>query len=52
MDSKPYVKQLETLFEAHSDSANAVKMKQYMRNQFDFYGVKSPLRKELLKPKK
>jgi len=49
MNSKPYVKQLESLFEANSDTSNANRMKQYMRNQFEYYGIKSPLRKELLR---
>ncbi len=49
MNPDLYVKQLELLFEASKHSNNAVRMKSYMRDQFEFYGIKSPLRKELLK---
>ncbi len=33
-----------------SDKDRAVKMSQYMRNQFDFLGVSAPVRKELMQP--
>lgn len=33
----------------HSDSANAVYMKMYMKDKFEFLGIKSPERRELLK---
>jgi len=49
MDPNLYVKQLELLFEENSHTDNAVRMKSYMRDQFEFYGIKSPLRKELLR---
>jgi 3-methyladenine DNA glycosylase AlkD len=49
MDPKLYVKQLENLFEANKDEKNAVPMKRYMRDQFEYYGIKSPLRRELLR---
>ncbi len=49
MNPKLYTKQLVQFFEANSNTKNAVPMKRYMRDQFDFYGIKSPLRKELLR---
>ena len=37
------------LIQSASDPQNAVSMKQYMRNQFEFLGVKTPVRKALVK---
>lgn len=34
-------------FNIHRNEQNAVQMKKYMRDLFPFYGIKSPLRKEL-----
>jgi 3-methyladenine DNA glycosylase AlkD len=39
--------QIKILFESHSNQAEAQKMKKYMRDQFDYLGIKSPLRGEL-----
>ncbi|MGH2319411.1 DNA alkylation repair protein [Planococcus sp. SE5232] len=36
-------------FEAHRNEELAIPMAAYMRNQFDFLGIKTPLRKALLK---
>lgn len=44
-----YLNESKSLFELHSNTENAEKMAQYMRHQFEFYGIKAPLRKELLK---
>lgn len=38
---------LNTLFHQNSHSENSVRMAQYMKNHFEFFGIKSPLRKEL-----
>jgi 3-methyladenine DNA glycosylase AlkD len=38
----PYVLSLKTLFEQNSDPAKAEPMKKYMRNQFEYLGIKSP----------
>lgn len=38
------------LFEKHSDPEIARGAKAYMRNQFEFYGIKSPERRTILKP--
>lgn len=40
---------LAELFEAHRSDANAGAMENYMRGQFPFFGIKAPLRKELVK---
>ena len=46
MDKFTYIK---SLFEAHADADNAQSMAKYMRNQFIFYGIKTPTRKALYK---
>ena len=38
-----------TLIQSATDPQNALSMKQYMRNQFEFLGVKTPARKALIK---
>ena len=38
----PYVLSLKDLFEQNADSAKAEPMKKYMRNQFEYLGIKSP----------
>lgn len=43
------LKQLRSLFGEHRNDVLAGKMKGYMRNQFEFYGIQSPLRRELTK---
>ena len=42
-----FVKKLSAAFRQYADAASAEPMKQYMRNQFDFYGLKAPLRRSL-----
>ena len=42
-----YIAKLTKLFEANKNDQNAFWMKKYMRNQFEYYGIKTPLRKEL-----
>lgn len=49
MNPNSYVKELENLFEVNKDASNAAPMKRYMRDQFEFYGIKSPIRRELLR---
>ncbi len=44
-----YFSPLLDLFEANKNDDNALKMAAYMKNKFSFYGIKSPLRKELQK---
>jgi len=45
MDLQPLVESLES----HANSQNAIAMQRYMRGQFSFYGIKTPLRRQLLK---
>lgn len=40
---------LEKLLVSCADEGNAVAMKAYMKDHFEYYGIKSPLRKELQK---
>jgi 3-methyladenine DNA glycosylase AlkD len=44
-----YLTPLKELFEIHADRENAEHMKRYMRNQFEFFGIKTPERKALQK---
>ncbi|CCK85957.1 DNA alkylation repair enzyme [Lactobacillus equicursoris DSM 19284 = JCM 14600 = CIP 110162] len=41
-----YVKKL---YEEHADPETAVPMAHYMRDQFQYYGLKSPIRRELVR---
>ncbi|MBI2333356.1 MAG: DNA alkylation repair protein [Chloroflexi bacterium] len=38
----PYVRSLKSLFEQNADPDNAAPMKKYMREQFEYLGIKSP----------
>ena len=44
-----YVNDLKSLFEQHTIIENIEPMRDYMRGQFEFFGIKTPLRKELTK---
>ena len=44
-----YVKALKTLFEQNADRVAAPAMKQYMRGQFEYLGIKTPQRGALMK---
>ncbi|MBM3180533.1 MAG: DNA alkylation repair protein [Chloroflexi bacterium] len=41
---QPYVLSLKTLFKQNANPAQAGPMKKYMRDQFDYLGIKTPLR--------
>lgn len=43
----PYVRSLKSLFEANANPADAAPMKKYMRDQFEYLGIKSPQFKAL-----
>jgi 3-methyladenine DNA glycosylase AlkD len=45
----PYVISLKELFEKNADPVQAPGMKKYMRDQFEYLGIKSPKFKELVK---
>jgi 3-methyladenine DNA glycosylase AlkD len=44
-----YLKPLQQLFERNADAETATGAKKYMRNRYEFYGIKSPLRKEIIR---
>lgn len=44
-----FIDQLTALFEANANPEFASGMKAYMRNKFEFFGIKATLRRELLK---
>lgn len=43
---------LQNSFATHANAQDAVQMKKYMKDLFDFYGIKSPVRKEIYKAHK
>jgi 3-methyladenine DNA glycosylase AlkD len=43
----PYILALQKLFEARADPDNAFYMKKYMREKFDYLGLKTPQRREI-----
>jgi 3-methyladenine DNA glycosylase AlkD len=45
----PYVVSLKTLYEQNADPAQAAPMKKYMRDQFEYLGIKTPKNVELQK---
>lgn len=45
----PYVVSLKTLYEQNADPAQAAPMKKYMRDQFEYLGIKTPKNAELQK---
>ena len=45
----PYVDSLKILFEQNADPVQAVPMKKYMRDQFEYLGIKTPQNAELQK---
>lgn len=49
MKSHPFVKKIIKSFEAHLDDELAIGMKKYMKDHFDFLGIKKPVRATLMK---
>jgi 3-methyladenine DNA glycosylase AlkD len=45
----PYAASLKRLFEGHASPTQAAPMKKYMRDQFDYLGIKSPEFKQLMR---
>ena len=45
----PYTRSLKILFEQNANPADAAPMKKYMRGQFEFLGIKTPMRVALQK---
>ena len=52
MSTPNYVKPLEISFEQHADAVIAGPMKKYMKDRYDYFGIKSPLRKEIYREHK
>jgi 3-methyladenine DNA glycosylase AlkD len=50
MKPSGFVKELRKVYQTHADAELATGMKKYMRNLFDYYGIKKPQRAELNKP--
>lgn len=48
-ENNPHVEELRKAFLRNSDPENAVKMSAYMKDQFPFFGIPSPRRKELIR---
>ena len=44
-----YVKNIETIFSKNANPEYALNMKKYMKNKSEFFGINSPLRRELSK---
>ena len=44
-----FIKDLTNLFSKHTNAENASHMKDYMRSQFEFFGIKTKERRALLK---
>ncbi len=42
-----YIRELSKSFKHHSNPENAVKMKGYMKNRYEFFGIKAPERRKL-----
>lgn len=45
-----YIKTLEIEFKKIANNEIAIQQKAYLKNQFDFYGIKTPLRRKIQKP--
>lgn len=41
------LKQIAKIFEEHANPTDAPVMRQYMKNKFDFYGIRQPIRRKL-----
>lgn len=50
MDVQSYIQTLEEEFKRHQNESISIKQKAYMKNHFEFYGIKSPVRREIQKP--
>ncbi|MFZ6799298.1 DNA alkylation repair protein [Undibacterium sp. Di24W] len=49
MHVESYYHQIQTVFTTQANPKNASAMRSYMRDQFDFLGIKTPLRRALIK---
>ncbi len=49
MNSKEYVSQVVELLSAYANPTQALEMKAYLRNKFEFLGIQTPVRRQLCK---
>ena len=49
IDPNLYVEQIDSIFKENQNVKNAKEMKNYMKDKFEFYGIKAPDRRELVK---
>ena len=52
MNTPNYIKPLEIAFNKHANEGIAAPMKKYMKDRYDYFGIKSPLRKEIYREHK
>lgn len=45
----PFLKEIIKIYKSNADSENAAGAKAYLLNQFEFYGIKTPLRRSICK---
>lgn len=50
MTPEEYVQELTLIFKKNANAQNALQMKKYLLNQFNFFGIKKPVRSEIIKP--
>jgi 3-methyladenine DNA glycosylase AlkD len=49
MDEKEFIDSLSFAFSLHADRQRAIEMKAYLRNQFEFLGIQTPIRRSIYK---
>ena len=49
MPKNNQINELTRLFQQNAHEGNALRMAHYMKNQFPFFGIKSPLRRDIMK---
>ena len=52
MNTPSYLQPLEIAFKKYADAGIAAPMKKYMKDRYDYFGIKSPLRKEIYREHK
>jgi 3-methyladenine DNA glycosylase AlkD len=45
----PYLKEIKNIYAANADATIAKGAKAYLLDQFEFYGIKTPLRRQICK---
>ena len=52
MSTPEYIKPLEIAYQNNANEEDAVQMKKYMKNMFEYFGIKSPVRKDIYREHK